>query len=89
MTMRILCVIPARLGSSRLPHKPLQTIAGQPLIQLVAQRARALELFDRVVVATDDERVADAADGVGVESLLTSPTHRNGTERVAEVADLP
>ena len=48
-----------------------------------------MELFDEVVVATDDARVADAAGEVGVESLLTSPTHRNGTERVAEVADLP
>lgn len=83
--MQIVCVIPARLDSSRLAHKPLQTIAGQPLIRLVAQRARDLGCFDHVVVATDALQVVEAVGGLGVEAVLTRASHRNGTERVAEV----
>ncbi len=86
--MRILCVIPARLGSSRLPHKPLQTIAKQPLIRLVAERARAFEFIEKVVVATDDRRVADAVGGLDVDVVLTGE-FRSGTERVAAVARRP
>ncbi len=89
MTMHILCVIPARIGSSRLHHKPLQTIADQPLIRLVAQRALDFRFLDHVVVATDDRRVADAVAGLDVEAVLTSRRHRNGTERTAAVAKLP
>ncbi len=83
--MRILCVIPARLGSRRLPHKPLQTIAKQPLIRLVAERARAFEFIEKVVVATDDRRVADAVGGLDVDVVLTGE-FRSGTERAAAVA---
>ena len=79
--MHILCVIPARIGSSRIPHKPLQTIADQPLIRLVAQRALDFGFLDHVVVATDDRRVADAVAELDVEAVLTGPGHRNGTER--------
>ncbi len=86
--MRILCVIPARLGSRRLPHKPLQTIAKQPLIRLVAERARAFEFLEKVVVATDDQRVADAVGGLDVDVVLTGE-FRSGTERVAAVARRP
>ncbi len=86
--MRILCVIPARLGSRRLPHKPLQTIAKQPLIRLVAERARAFEFLEKVVVATDDRRVADAVGGLDVDVVLTGE-FRSGTERVAAVARRP
>lgn len=85
--MRTLCVIPARLASSRLPHKPLQAIANQPLIRLVAQRALALGCFDHVVVAADDKRICDAVQGIDVEPVLTRQ-HRSGTDRVAEVAGL-
>ncbi len=87
--MHILCVIPARIGSSRIPHKPLQTIADQPLIRLVAQRALDFGFLDHVVVATDDRRVADAVADLDVEAILTSRGHRNGTERTAAVAQLP
>ena len=83
--MRILCVIPARLGSSRLRHKPLQTIANQPLIRLVAERARAFGFIEKVVVATDDQRVADAVDGLDVDAVLLGE-FRSGTERTAAVA---
>ena len=85
--MRTLCVIPARLASSRLPHKPLQPIASQPLIRLVAQRALDLECFYHVVVATDDKRICDAVRDLDVEPVLTRE-HRSGTDRVAEVAGL-
>ena len=83
--MRTLCVIPARLASSRLPHKPLQTIANQSLIRIVAERALDLACFDLVVVATDDRTVCAAVEDLDVESVLTGE-HRNGTERVAQVA---
>lgn len=85
--MRTLCVIPARLASSRLPHKPLQRIANQPLIRVVAQRALDLGCFDHVVVAADDKRICDAVQGIDVEPVLTRQ-HRSGTDRVAEVAAL-
>lgn len=87
--MRILGVIPARIASSRIPHKPLQAIADQPLIRLVAQRVLEFGCFDRVVVATDDRRVADAVGDLEIETVMTDSACRNGTERVAEVAAQP
>ncbi len=86
--MRILCVIPARLHSRRLPHKPLQTVANQPLIRLVAERAREFAFVEKVVVATDDQRVADAVRGLDVDVVLTGE-FRSGTERTAAVARRP
>jgi 3-deoxy-manno-octulosonate cytidylyltransferase (CMP-KDO synthetase) len=83
---RVLGVIPARLGSSRLPRKPLHPIAGRPLVEWVWRRALALELFDAVVVATDSAEVAAAARAFGAEVAVTSPGHPSGTDRVAEVA---
>ncbi len=83
--MPLLCVIPARIGSTRLPEKPLRQIAGTPLITLVAEHARALGLAGDLVVATDDARVAALAEAAGVDAVLTDPRHRSGTERVAEV----
>jgi 3-deoxy-manno-octulosonate cytidylyltransferase (CMP-KDO synthetase) len=79
-------VIPARLGSERLPRKPLYRIAGRPLIEWVWRRALALPAFDRVVVATDSEEVVAACGDFGGEVILTSAAHGSGTERVAEVA---
>ncbi len=84
--MKVLGVIPARLGSTRLPRKPLALLRGRPLVAhvwLAAGRARRL---DRVVVATDAEEVAGAARAAGAEVVLTDPGHRTGTERAAEVA---
>ncbi|MEE8134380.1 MAG: 3-deoxy-manno-octulosonate cytidylyltransferase [Gemmatimonadales bacterium] len=83
-----LCVIPARLGSNRLPSKPLRLLNGDPLIAVVAQRVSDLGIADTVVVATDDERIVDAVAPTGVEAIMTRRDHRNGTERVAEVAKL-
>jgi len=87
--MTVLGVIPARLGSARLPRKPLQPLRGRPLVVRVWERVRGLGLFDGSVVATDAEEVAEAVRGGGGLAILTAPSHRSGTERVAEVARMP
>ncbi|MCX6596129.1 MAG: 3-deoxy-manno-octulosonate cytidylyltransferase [Acidobacteria bacterium] len=84
--MQVLGVIPARYQSSRLEGKPLADIHGQPMIQHVYERARQARCLDRVVVATDDQRIFDAVRGFGGEAMMTSAAHRSGTDRVAEVA---
>lgn len=78
-------VIPARYASSRLPGKALLTIAGKPMIQWVYERAcqsRASE----VLIATDDLLIVSAAHSFGAQAIMTAPTHRSGTDRIAEVA---
>jgi 3-deoxy-manno-octulosonate cytidylyltransferase (CMP-KDO synthetase) len=82
-----LAVIPARLGSVRLPRKPLQLIAGRPLIEWVWRRVVDSDLFSMVVIATESEEVAAAARGFGAEVEMTDAGHVSGTDRVAEVAD--
>ena len=84
--MPVLVVIPARLGSTRLPHKPLQLLAGEPLIVRVARHVEEMELADRVVVATDAEEVGQVVRAMGTEVVFTRPEHVSGTDRVAEVA---
>jgi len=84
--MPVLVVIPARLGSTRLPHKPLQLLAGEPLIVRVARHVTEMEVADRVVVATDAEDVASVVRKIGVEVVFTRADHLSGTDRVAEVA---
>ncbi len=79
-------VIPARYASTRLPAKPLHPIAGKPLIQHVWERCARARGIETVIVATDDMRIADAAFAFGAEVAMTSPKHRSGTDRVAEVA---
>jgi 3-deoxy-manno-octulosonate cytidylyltransferase (CMP-KDO synthetase) len=83
---KIVVVIPARYGSTRLPGKPLVSLAGKPMIQHVYERAGMAERADRVIVATDDERILKAVEAFGGEARMTRPDHRTGTERVAEVA---
>jgi 3-deoxy-manno-octulosonate cytidylyltransferase (CMP-KDO synthetase) len=83
---KVAVVIPARYASMRLPAKPLHPIAGKPLIQHVWERCARARGIDKVIVATDDLRIADAASGFGAEVAMTSPRHRSGTDRVAEVA---
>lgn len=80
-------VIPARYASQRLPGKPLLDIAGRPMIAHVHQRARESGALE-VVIATDDERIARAAEGFGAEVCMTSARHASGTDRIAEVARL-
>jgi len=87
--MRVLGVIPARLGSTRIPHKPLQLLAGEPLITRVIQHVRSMGLVDELVVATDSEVIAQVAQAAGIRAVLTRASHLNGTERVGEVAALP
>ncbi len=87
--MRVLGVIPARLGSTRIPHKPLQLLAGEPLITRVIQHVRSMGLVDDLVVATDSDMIAHVVEASGVRAVLTSAAHSSGTERVGEVAALP
>lgn len=87
--MPVLGVIPARLGSSRLPRKPLLPLAGEPLIVWVLRRVAAATLCDRVVVATDAREIALAVERAGFEVVMTSQAPQSGTERVAEVAAKP
>lgn len=82
--MEKLIVIPARYESTRLPGKPLLEIAGKPLIRLVYERAGESRLKDRIIVATDDERIAEAVSSFGAEAVMTSASCRSGTDRVFE-----
>jgi 3-deoxy-manno-octulosonate cytidylyltransferase (CMP-KDO synthetase) len=79
-------IIPARWNSTRFPGKPLHLIAGKPLLKHVWERCLRAKSLDSVVVATDDMRIASAAFDWGAEVALTSPKHRTGTNRAAEVA---
>jgi 3-deoxy-manno-octulosonate cytidylyltransferase (CMP-KDO synthetase) len=83
---RAVAVIPARWASVRFPGKALVVIRGKPLIQHVWERASELESVERVVVATDDERIAAAVRGFGGAVAMTSPECPSGTDRVAEAA---
>ena len=83
---RAVGIIPARWGSTRFPGKPLHLIAGKPLLQHVWERCRQATKLDAVIVATDHMSIAEAAFDWGAEVALTSPTHRSGTDRIAEVA---
>lgn len=84
--VRVTVVIPARYGSSRFPGKPLARLLGKPMIQHVYERAQGARLIDRVVVATDDERIRDAVQGFGGQAMMTPASLRTGTDRVAHVA---
>jgi 3-deoxy-manno-octulosonate cytidylyltransferase (CMP-KDO synthetase) len=84
--LAIVAIIPARFGSTRLPGKPLSDIHGQPMVQRVYERVRRAARITRVLVATDDERIARAVAAFGGEVAMTSPDHATGTDRLAEVA---
>src|SRR3974390_312545 len=79
-------VIPSRFRSTRLPGKPLVSLAGKPMVQHVYERARQAQTGQRVIVATDDQRILDAVEAFGGEVRMTRTDHRTGTERIAEVA---
>ena len=83
---KVVVIIPARYGATRLPGKPLVLLAGKPMIQRVYERAKLAKRADQVIVATDDERILKAVEGFGGEARMTRADHRTGTERVAEVA---
>ena len=84
--MSIVAVIPARYDSSRFPGKPLAKATGKYLIQHVYERVRACRRIERVLIATDDERIRRAAAEFSAECVMTSPEHASGTDRIAEVA---
>ncbi len=79
-------VIPVRYQSQRFPGKPLAIIQGKPLIQRVYERAQKAKHLKRIIIATDDKRIYQAAENFGAEVRMTSPSHHSGTDRVAEVA---
>lgn len=81
--MRTLAVLPSRFQASRFPGKPLATIAGKPMIQWVFEAARSAAGVDRVVVATDDDRIAAAVRSFGGEAVMTDPALPSGTDRTA------
>ena len=85
--MSFIVIIPARYQSTRLPGKPLIEVNGRPLIQWVYDQAKK-SMADRVVVATDDERVRRCVEGFGGEAVMTSEAHQSGTDRLHEAADL-
>ena len=80
-------VIPARYDASRLPGKPLLLVAGKPIIQHVYECA-CKSNADRVIIATDDQRIANAADTFSAEVCMTATSHQSGTERLAEVINI-
>jgi 3-deoxy-manno-octulosonate cytidylyltransferase (CMP-KDO synthetase) len=82
----IIAVIPARYGSTRFPGKSLALIQGKPMIQWVYERTKRSQLIDRVLIATDDDRIMQAVAAFGGEAVMTSPDHPTGTDRIAEVA---
>jgi 3-deoxy-manno-octulosonate cytidylyltransferase (CMP-KDO synthetase) len=84
--VKVLGIIPARAGATRFPGKPLALLHGRPLIAHVWERARACTALDRLVIATDDARIAEAARGFGAEVAMTREDHASGTDRCAEVA---
>ncbi len=84
--MAIVAIIPARYGSTRLPGKPLSDIHGKPMIQHVYERVRGARRIERILVATDDERIAAVVRGFGGEAVMTDVDHATGTDRLAQAA---
>ena len=84
--MKVVVVIPARMGSTRCPGKPLRDLAGKPMVQWVYEAALKSSIPKRVLVATPDSEIVEAVKGFGGEAILTSASHTTGTDRIAEVA---
>ena len=83
--MRVLAIIPARYNSSRFPGKPLADIMGKTMIQRVVEQCQKCEKLNRIIVATDDERISFHVKSFGGEVIMTSQDHNNGTDRCIEV----
>lgn len=84
----VVAIIPARYHSNRFEGKPLAKINGKPMIQHVVERANQVELLSRVVVATDNEKIADCVRSFGGECVMTRDDHVSGSDRLAEAAEL-
>lgn len=87
-TIEVVAIIPARYHSNRFEGKPLALINGKPMIQHVVERAQSVKMLSRVVVATDDKRIADCVKGFGGECVITRDDHVSGSDRLAEAAEL-
>lgn len=85
--MNIIAVIPARYKSSRFPGKPLADICGKPMIWWVYRQAKKVADFSAVYVATDDDKIFDACKSLDIQVIMTSGSHRTGTDRIGEVAE--
>jgi len=85
-TSSVALIIPARWGSSRFPGKCLYPLAGKPLVQHVWERCLQAKNIARILIATDDDRIAESALNFGAEVVMTSPDHPSGTDRIAEAA---
>ncbi|MFA6074653.1 MAG: 3-deoxy-manno-octulosonate cytidylyltransferase [Negativicutes bacterium] len=86
--MKVLCVIPARYASTRLPGKPLLQLAGKPMVWRVYERASSAVLPQKTVVATDSQEIFDVMINLGGQAVMTRADHPTGTDRLAEVAQL-
>jgi 3-deoxy-manno-octulosonate cytidylyltransferase (CMP-KDO synthetase) len=84
---KVVAVVPARMGSSRFPGKPLAPLLGRPMVEHVVRRAAMCDLLDAVYVATCDEEIRAAVEGFGGDVLMTSPAHERASDRVAEAAE--
>ncbi|HEY3781662.1 MAG TPA: 3-deoxy-manno-octulosonate cytidylyltransferase [Fimbriimonadaceae bacterium] len=85
--MKLAIIIPARMGSTRFPGKPLCDLLGKPMVQWVYEAAAAAGVADEVLVATPDQIIVDACKEFGAKAILTSDHHQTGTDRLAEVAE--
>lgn len=85
--MKILAVIPSRIGSTRLPEKPLVLLNGKPLVQHVYEGAARSKKIDKLFVATDSKKIFDCVLGFGGNAVMTSPNHATGSDRIWEVAE--
>ncbi|OHE24086.1 MAG: 3-deoxy-D-manno-octulosonate cytidylyltransferase, partial [Syntrophobacterales bacterium RBG_19FT_COMBO_59_10] len=87
MPAQVVCIIPSRYESTRFPGKPLADLCGKPMLQHVYERVLRAKAVSFAAVATDDERIFRAVEAFGGRAVMTSPSHRSGTDRIAEAVD--
>ena len=87
MPVQVVCIIPSRYESTRFPGKPLADLLGKPMIQHVYERVLKAKSVSFAAVATDDERIFKAVNAFGGRAIMTAPSHRSGTDRIAEAVD--
>ena len=87
MPVQVVCIIPSRYESTRFPGKPLADLLGKPMIQHVYERVLKAKSVSFAAVATDDERIFKAVNAFGGRAVMTAPSHRSGTDRIAEAVD--
>lgn len=86
--MKTIGIIPARYASTRLPGKPLKEICGFPMVWWVYERVRKIEKLDKIIVATDDQRVEEVCENLGIPVVMTAESHRTAANRLQEVSDI-